>query len=228
MSQEADGSLWYSLLWSVWMYWIFRCWADQLSSVTRKDPNKLAKEDAAPAKEANPSIQSGRLDRSPRTASFFADTLAEIARRDRLFELAAFLKLAAAAYEEITLAFSDGDRATLERLVSAEVYESFLAAIREREMRHEVEETCFVRVAPPVFESAVIIGDEAEITVRLTAELFKLRRDGAVRSNPDGILQTADLWTFAKALSSPRPIWTLVATAKPASILTIEGEACAR
>lgn len=227
MSQEADGSLWYSLLWSVWIYWIFRCWVEQLASITRKDPNKLAKEATIDAENAG--ILPARLDQSPRTASFFADTLAEIARRDSYFELAAFLKHAAAAYEEITLAFSAGDRVTLQRLVSAEVYESFLAAIREREILHEVEETCFVRVAPPVFESAVIIGDEAEITVRLTAELFKLRRDGAVvRSNPDGILQTADLWTFGKTLSSPGPIWTLVATAKPASVLTIDGEAYIR
>ena len=108
-------------------------------------------------------------------------------------------------------------------MVSPEVYETFLANIRERESRGEAAEVRFIHVAPPTFESAVVSGDEAEITLQLTAELFNIAHGGpgaAPPRNSPGIVKTTDWWTFAKKLSAPSPAWTLVATAESASDLT--------
>ena len=221
MSPEADGSILVSLVWLAWFYWVFYCWVDQMSSSRGKDPRGTPKEnlfpnagqglDTAGAAADNPALSSppAGADSSP------LNVLAEIAQHDRSFAAADFLSKASAAYEQITLAFAEGNRQFLRQSVSDDVYRVFLSVIDAREGRGEEADIRFVSIAPAEVVHARIRDGEAELTLRMSAELFDVTRNAAghvVHGDPTRIVETNDLWTFTKPLSSQEPAWTLVAT----------------
>ena len=59
-----------------------------------------------------------------------------ITAQDSSFDPRHFLSGARSAYEMIVLAFANGDRRALKDLLSAEVYDSFDSAIKDRERRY--------------------------------------------------------------------------------------------
>ncbi len=54
------------------------------------------------------------------------------------------------AYEMIVSAFADGNRRMLKDLLSREVYDGFVAAIGEREVREEKVDQQFVGIKKPI------------------------------------------------------------------------------
>lgn len=220
MSPEADGSLLVSLVWLAWFYWVFYCWVDQMSS-SRKDPRGTPKEnlfssagqrlDTTSAAADNPAPSSPPAG----AVSSPGNVLAEIAQHDRSFAVADFLSNASAAYEQITLAFAEGNRQFLRQSVSDDVYRVFASVIDAREARSEEADIRFVSIAPPEVVHARIRDGEAELTLRMSAELFDVTRNAAghvIHGDPMRIVETNDLWTFAKPLSAREPAWMLVAT----------------
>ncbi len=70
-----------------------------------------------------------------------AQGLDGIAAQDSSFDPRHFVSGARSAYEMIVLAFANGDRRSLKDLLSSEVYDSFDAAIKERERQELKTET---------------------------------------------------------------------------------------
>ncbi|MGZ5874942.1 MAG: Tim44/TimA family putative adaptor protein [Bradyrhizobium sp.] len=144
-----------------------------------------------------------------------AQGLDAIAAQDTSFDPRHFLSGARSAYEMIVLAFANGDRRALRDLLSAEVYESFEAAIKEREKQEQKTETRFVSI-----DKAEIVGAEArdravQLTVRFVSQMISVTRDKAgtiVDGNPDKVTDITDVWTFARDTSSRDPNWKLVGT----------------
>jgi predicted lipid-binding transport protein (Tim44 family) len=145
-----------------------------------------------------------------------ATGLDAIARKDNSFDAQHFVDGAQTAYEMIVLAYAKGDRRTLRNLLSRKVYEDFEATIEERESSGEMVETRFVSIEKPD-----IIGVElrrnrmAQITVRFVSKLISVTRDRAgtvVDGDPERATDIADIWTFARDLSSRDPNWKLTAT----------------
>jgi predicted lipid-binding transport protein (Tim44 family) len=220
MTQDIDGSSLIALVLLALLYW--NIW-DSLRLFTPPDED-AKKQKAAGNLPGEPAslLQTDRetSDQSApsgmdRCAASAAETILAIQSHDPAFDLARFLAAACGAYETIVTAFSEGDKNTLQRLVSPEVYEVFLGAITERERNGERVETAFVHIEQPEVAAADILGDRALITVRFVSEMFHVTRLGIEESAGDTSTtsrSTVDLWTFARTMTSPDRAWTLVAT----------------
>jgi len=144
-----------------------------------------------------------------------AQGLDAVAAQDSSFDPRHFLSGARSAYEMIVLAFANGDRRSLKDLLSSEVFESFDAAIKDRERQERKTETRFVSI-----DKAEIVGAEArdraaQLTVRFVSQMISVTRDksGAiVDGNPDKVADITDVWTFARDTASRDPNWKLIGT----------------
>jgi predicted lipid-binding transport protein (Tim44 family) len=144
-----------------------------------------------------------------------AHGLDAIAIQEPGFDPQHFLSGARGAYEMIVLAFANGDRRALKDLLSQDVYDSFEAAIRQREASEHRTETRFVSI-----DKAELIGAElreraAWLTVRFVSQMISVTRDKAgaiIDGNPEKVTDITDVWTFARDVSSRDPNWKLVHT----------------
>jgi predicted lipid-binding transport protein (Tim44 family) len=157
---------------------------------------------------------------SPRPAEppTVAAGIAAIKAADRGFEEAAFLAGARGAFEIIVNAFAKGDTATLQPLLSEQVFASFRDAIRARAAQHETLETTLLSIKSVEVAAAGADRGAAHVTVKFVSDQTNVTRanDGSVvDGNPDQVEEKTDLWTFARTLRSPDPNWTLVATQSP-------------
>jgi predicted lipid-binding transport protein (Tim44 family) len=153
-------------------------------------------------------------DIAPRDSEL-AHKLAMILRADPSFEPNHFLKGAKSAYEMIVTAFADGDRRLLKQLLARDVFDSFAAAIVDREKRGETVEFSFIGINKVEIVDAEMISGTAHITARFASELITSTRDksGVVfDGDPKKIREVTDVWTFARDLSARDPNWKLVAT----------------
>ncbi len=144
-----------------------------------------------------------------------AQGLDGIAAQDSSFDPRHFVSGARSAYEMIVLAFANGDRRSLKDLLSSEVYDSFDAAIKERERQELKTETRFVSIDKAEIVSADARERNAQLTVRFVSQMISVTRDkgGAiVDGNPDKVANITDVWTFARDTSSRDPNWKLVGT----------------
>ncbi len=138
-----------------------------------------------------------------------------IAAADPAFALKPFLDGAKSAYEMIVTSFADGDRQVLRNLLDKPVYDSFAAALSEREKRREKVETTFVAIDNGSVVDANMHGRMAEITLRFTAQMITATRDadGAViDGSADKVVEINDTWSFARDVSSRDPNWKLAST----------------
>jgi predicted lipid-binding transport protein (Tim44 family) len=138
-----------------------------------------------------------------------------IAAQDSSFDPRHFLSGARSAYEMIVLAFANGDRRALKDLLSPEVYDSFEAAIKEREKQEQKTETRFVSIDKAEIISAETRDKTAQLTVRFVSQMISVTRDKAgtiIDGNPDKVADITDVWTFARDITSRDPNWKLVGT----------------
>lgn len=168
---------------------------------------------AAPPAEAAPA--SDRWKGLAEPGSALAQGLDAVVQKDASFDPRHFLSGARSAYEMIVLAFANGDRRALRDLLSSEVYESFDAAIKDREKHEQKTETRFVSI-----DKAELVGAEqrdrtAQLTVRFVSQMISVTRDKAgtiVDGSPDKVADITDVWTFARDTASRDPNWKLVGT----------------
>lgn len=141
--------------------------------------------------------------------------LDEIAAADRSFAAHPFLDGAKTAYELIITAFAAGNREFLQGLLSKDVFDSFAAAIADREKRGEKVDTTFVSIDHATIADAFLRGRTAEITVRFNSQLITATFDRdkkLIDGSPDKVVEINDVWTFARDVTSRDPNWRLVAT----------------
>ena len=138
-----------------------------------------------------------------------------IAANDSSFDPRHFISGARGAYEMIVLAFANGDRRALKDLLSSEVYESFDAAIKEREKNEQKTETRFVSIDKAELGGAELRDRTAQLTVRFVSQMISATRDKAgniVDGSADTVADITDIWTFARDTTSRDPNWKLVGT----------------
>lgn len=166
---------------------------------------------ARPAIEPNPD----RWRPYAEPGSKVAEGLDAITAASPGFTVDTFLRGAKTAYEMIVTAFASGDLRTLQNLLDKDVFDSFSAAIAGRENRGESMTTRVVSIDQVTIEEAGMRGGSAQITLRFSAKLISATRDrsGAVISgDPEQSADIADVWTFARDVSSRDPNWKLAAT----------------
>lgn len=138
-----------------------------------------------------------------------------IAAADPAFAIQPFLDGAKSAYEMIVVSFADADRPVLQNLLAKDVYDSFAAALAEREKRGEKVETTFIAIDNAAIADAALRGRFAEITLRFSAQMITATRDstGAViEGSADKVVEVNDTWSFARDVNSRDPNWKLVST----------------
>ncbi|MEW5685709.1 MAG: TIM44-related membrane protein TimA [Pseudomonadota bacterium] len=135
--------------------------------------------------------------------------LAAVKAKDPSFDMNQFLAGAKGAYEMVVKAYADGDKATLQNLLSSQVFDSFAAAIDQRAAEGRSESVEFLQAPRADVERADVVSDDlARLTVRFLAE-FRSRSKGPEGEAVDD-RRTAELWTFERRLKSRDPNWTLV------------------
>ena len=137
-----------------------------------------------------------------------------IAASDPSFTRDRFIEGARKAYEMIVAAFAKGERDTLRRLLSPEVYDNFTREIASREARGESMETAIVAIDDTRVEDARSERGVNNVTLRFTVKLMTTRRDreGQILEGGEHPVSVVDLWTFARVPASRDPNWKLVAT----------------
>lgn len=131
---------------------------------------------------------------------------------DRDFDVARFVEGAKAAYGMILEAFWSGDRATLRDLCDDDVYDSFDAAITERETQGEQLDNRLVRIEKARIIAADYRRPMASITVQFDADIAAVVRDkdGAlIAGSLTDAVETHDIWTFSRDVTSGGPDWRL-------------------
>jgi predicted lipid-binding transport protein (Tim44 family) len=124
----------------------------------------------------------------------------EIAAADRHFDMLAFLEGSKGAYRMVLEAFWRGDREALSRLCDSDVFEGFTGALDAREAAGHQLDYKLIRLRK----------SQARITVRFTADVAAVTRsaEGQVISGSlNDAIETIDLWTFARDVSSASPDW---------------------
>ncbi|MDF2231199.1 Tim44/TimA family putative adaptor protein [Albimonas sp. CAU 1670] len=145
------------------------------------------------------------------------EALRRMARAEPGFRPSEFVDGAKRAYEMILMSFETGDTRSLRPLLSEEVFQSFAAAIKQRETEGLTVEARFVGVKEARIFSAMFSEDdgEADIEVRFVGELVSVVRNAehqVVEGDPNEIRRQVDLWTFTRKMGSNDPNWILTAT----------------
>ena len=131
------------------------------------------------------------------------------------FDSKEFLVGARTAFEMIIQTFAEGDTDLLNALLSNEVYNNFLQAIRAREAENQTLENSLVRIVNTEMLEAYMEGSQANVTVKIISEQVNVTRDAegeVVDGDADHISEVTDIWTFARDTKSRDPNWQLVAT----------------
>lgn len=144
--------------------------------------------------------------------------VADIQALDPAFDPHEFVAGAQSAFSMIVDAYANGDRQTLEQLLAPGVYQSFEAAIADREQAGETHERHIEKFRAAEIVEAETVGRDARVTVLFVTEQSSATRDASgavVDGDPDAVETISDLWTFSRDTSSPDPNWELVDTATP-------------
>lgn len=138
--------------------------------------------------------------------------LREISVADRRFDLLSFLEGAKAAYAMVLEAFWRGDKDELRQLCDDDVFESFSAAIDARTAAGETLDHRLIRIEDTVVHSAGLDGRIARIAVRFVADVAAVTRDkdgNVVAGSLDDAVESRDIWTFSRDVTSAAPDWVL-------------------
>lgn len=141
----------------------------------------------------------------------------DIRRADGVFEPQSFVTGARKAYEMIVQAFADGDRGTLESLLTPYVYAKWAKAIDDREAAGLRQVSDIVRIMVAEIEAASLTDDRAAVSVRFEAEIAagQTDADGAVvDGDPAKINKVIEVWTFERDVTSSDPAWSLAKVGK--------------
>ncbi|UNE54332.1 Tim44/TimA family putative adaptor protein [Bartonella machadoae] len=141
--------------------------------------------------------------------------LRALCQSDPHFSPQFFIKGAQVAYEMIVTAFAKGERDQLKKLLSQNVFESFSAAIEQREKNNEKVEFTFIGINKIEFISAEMQEKEQFLTVRIVSEMISVtynEQGERIDGDPDAIVEIRDIWTFVRNSLSSDPNWKLFAT----------------
>ena len=140
----------------------------------------------------------------------------EISSADRNFEFLSFMEGARGAYEMVLEAFWEGDKDALRELCDDDVFAGFEAAIDAREAEGHVLNNKLIRIEETRVHSATLetakFSKVARIAVLFVADIAAVTRDkdgNVVAGSLDDAVESRDIWTFSRDISSRDPNWIL-------------------
>lgn len=139
----------------------------------------------------------------------------QILATDPQFDVARFLEGAGSAYRMILEAYWKGDLDAIRPHADAHIYDSFAAAVAQREKDGQTLDNRLVALDPPVIVEAGMEHGGAEIAVRFEADIAAVTRNKSgevVAGSMSDAVQTRERWTFRRELKSRDPNWLLIET----------------
>ena len=109
-------------------------------------------------------------------------------------------------------AFWRGDKEELRELCDDDVYASFAGAIDAREKAGEKLDNKLIRIEETAITGADFMAPLARITIRFTADIAAVTRDkdgNVIAGSLDDAVESVDLWTFSRDVTSSNPDWLL-------------------
>src|SRR5689334_1523017 len=134
---------------------------------------------------------------------------------DPTFDVARFLEGAKSAYRLVLEAFWKGDLDTLRTHVDDHVLETFASAVEQRKKDGLSLDNRLVAIDQMVIAEASLERGIADVTVRFEADIAAVTRNAegdVVAGSLSDAVQTRDLWTFRRDVSSRDPNWQLIET----------------
>ncbi len=131
---------------------------------------------------------------------------------DRRFDVALFLAGARSAYGMVLDAFWRGDRDALAQTCERTVFDGFAEAIDARAAVGETIDARLIRITDARIVTAEFSAPVARIAVRFVADIASVTRNGegaVVAGSLDDAIESRDLWTFTRDLTSRDPDWQL-------------------
>ncbi|HWJ88184.1 MAG TPA: Tim44/TimA family putative adaptor protein [Pelagibacterium sp.] len=177
-------------------------------------PVRKTPQDAAEAERAQRKLDA-EIEKYSSGKTEIEDGLRAISQVDPGFSPKQFLEGAKSAYEMIVSAYAAGDRKSLRNLLDKDVFDSFDAAITEREAAGQTVDFTFVGLSNIEFVEAELDKRNAVVTLRIDAEVVSITKDREgeiVEGTPGQVVAIADEWTFVRSTRSRDPNWKLVAT----------------
>lgn len=135
-----------------------------------------------------------------------------IVAADRRFDVALFLLGARNAYGMVLDAFWRGDKELLGHLCDRDVYEGFAAAVDSRTAAGETLDSRLIRIEEAKIVAADFAAPVARVTVRFVSDIASVTRNAegvVVAGSLHDAIESRDLWTFARDLTSSDPDWLL-------------------
>lgn len=135
-----------------------------------------------------------------------------IVAADRRFDVGQFLAGARGAYGMVLEAFWRGDKDEISQLCDGDVYAGFAEAIDARAAAGESVTAKLIRIEEARIVDANYASPRARITVSFVADVASVTRDagGAVIAGSlDDAIETRDVWTFSRDLTSRDPDWVV-------------------
>jgi predicted lipid-binding transport protein (Tim44 family) len=134
---------------------------------------------------------------------------------DPAFDVARFLEGAKAAYRMILEGFWKGDLDEVRSHVDDHVYETFAGAVEQRKKDGLALDNRLVAIEQALIAEATVDRSVAVLTVRFEADIAAVTRNAGgevVAGSLSDAVQTRDLWTFRRDLSTRDPNWVLIET----------------
>jgi predicted lipid-binding transport protein (Tim44 family) len=134
---------------------------------------------------------------------------------DPQFDVARFLEGAKGAYRMILEAFWKGDLTPLRGHVDDHVFETFSSALEQRSKDGLTLDNRLIGVDQAVISEASLDHGVAIVTVRFEADIAAVTRNATgevVAGSLSDAVQTRDLWSFRRDISSRDPNWLLIET----------------
>ncbi len=144
-------------------------------------------------------------------------TLSELKKLEDGWQVSHFVSGAKLAYEEILMAFENGDLNKIEKLSSKDVYTAFKEVIDDRNQKGLQVEAIFGGVRDIRIKDVKLNKKnlEANITMIFQCDItysIKDKNNKIIEGGPDKVKKQKDVWTFTRKMNSDIPNWYLTKT----------------
>ena len=144
-------------------------------------------------------------------------TLSELKKLEDGWQVSHFVSGAKLAYEEILMAFENGDLNKIKKLSSKDVYTAFKEVIDDRNQKGLQVEAIFGGVRDIRIKDVKLNKKnlEANITMVFQCDItysIKDKNNKIIEGGPDKVKKQKDVWTFTRKMNSDIPNWYLTKT----------------
>jgi predicted lipid-binding transport protein (Tim44 family) len=144
-------------------------------------------------------------------------TLSELKKVEDGWQVSHFVSGAKLAYEEILMAFENGDLNKIKKLSSKDVFTAFKEVIDDRNQKGLHVEATFGGVRDIRIKDVKLNkkNSEANITMVFQCDItysIKDKNDKIIEGGPDKVKKQKDVWTFTRKMNSDIPNWYLTKT----------------